>query len=485
MAGFNAPNGITTDGNNLYVADTYNNTIRKIVIATGVITLLAGYPDVAHGYGAGFDGVKDGIGELATFYYPSGITVDGGNLYVADTYSNSIRRVEIATGNVTTIAGSVFIWSIVNQVDNSSGSEEGVGVSARFSHPIGLTADGANLYVSDTGNSTIRKIALANYAVTTFAGKADVQNYSDGVGAAANFNNPTSTATDGTNLYVKDAEGGIRKIAITTGAVTTIASSSISFGEAHLTTDGVNLYVVYSGLSLIYKVEIATGESTYLAGGYRACFDCISAYPDSTDGFGDKANFLHPNGITIVGSNLYVADTGNNTIRKIAMVADKTMVTTFAGSAGVLGSTGGSSANARFNQPRGITTDGVNLYVADTSNHIIRRIIVATGEVSTVAGTAGASGSADGAGAAARFSSPDDITTDGTNLYVSDTSNNTLRKIVIATGVVTTIAGTVEIPGNSDGIGAAAHFDSPKGITTDGAALYVTDSYNNTIRKIQ
>ena len=161
------------------------------------------------------------------------------------------------------------------------------------------------------------------------------------------------------------------------------------------------------------------------------------------------------------------------------------IVTTYAGSAAASGSTDGTGTAARFLAPQGITTDGTNLYVTDTSNHTIRQIVISTGVVITLAGSAGTSGTTDGTGTAARFSSPVEITTDGTNLYVADTSNHTIRQIVISTGMVTTLAGSAGTSGTTDGTGTAAKFNLPHGITTDGTHLYVVDQNNSTIRKIQ
>jgi ribosomal protein S11 len=162
------------------------------------------------------------------------------------------------------------------------------------------------------------------------------------------------------------------------------------------------------------------------------------------------------------------------------------VVTTVAGLS-LIGTTDGMGAAAKFNFPQGITTDGRNLYVADTGNNTIRKIVISTGAVTTLAGSAGQKGSADGTGAAARFDVPAGITTDGTNLYVADSSNNTIRKIVISTGAVTTLAGSAGLgqAGSADGRGAAARFCRPQGITTDGNSLYVSDTCNNAIRKIQ
>ncbi len=203
----------------------------------------------------------------------------------------------------------------------------------------------------------------------------------------------------------------------------------------------------------------------------------------STDATGAAARFSYPEGITTDGTYLYVADARNSTIRKIVIATG--VVTTVAGSAGEFGSTDGTGAAARFSYPEGITTDGTHLYVADSYNYTIRKIVIATGEVTTLAGTVGAPGSSDVTGTAASFYPPNGITTDGAHLYVADGYNNTIRKIVIATGVVTTLAGAAQAYGSIDATGSGALFYYPADVTTDGTHLYVTDSGNNTIRRIQ
>ncbi|MDG1409691.1 MAG: hypothetical protein P8Q52_03015, partial [Acidimicrobiales bacterium] len=158
-------------------------------------------------------------------------------------------------------------------------------------------------------------------------------------------------------------------------------------------------------------------------------------------------------------------------------------VTTFAG--GAQGSADGTGADARFNYPKGVAVDGDgNLYVADSNNHTVRKITLA-GEVTTLAGTAGSSGSVDGTGADARFNYPHEVAVDGDgNLYVADTSNHTIRKITPA-GVVTTLAGTAGSSGSADGTGADARFTSPNGVAVDGDGnVYVADTYNYTVRKV-
>ena len=334
----------------------------------------------------------------------------------------SVEAVNDTDPVVTTIAGEKMI----------AGSTDGFGAAARFSFASGITTDGHNLYVADTYSQTIRMVGIAAGEVTTLAGTTGVPGSADGTGAAALFNNPKGITTDGANLYVADTENcTIRKVVISTGAVTTLAGTAGNFG--------------------------------------------------STDGIGVAARFYTPHDITTDGINLYVADTHNNAIRKI--VISTGVVTTLADSAMTSGAADGTGTAARFNFVSGITTDGTNLYVADSRNNTIRQIAIATGDVTTLAGTVGVSGSTDGIGSAARFSHSQGITTDGSNLYVTDNANLTIRKIAISTGEVSTLAGRAGVPDTADGYGTAARFFSPRGITADGSTLYVTDM--GAIRKIQ
>ena len=145
-------------------------------------------------------------------------------------------------------------------------------------------------------------------------------------------------------------------------------------------------------------------------------------------------------------------------------------MTTIAGSS--QGYTDATGTSARFYRPRGITTDGTNLYVADMYNHRIRKIVIDNGTVTTLAGSS--QGASDNAtGTSASFDNPMGITTDGTNLYVADNGNDRIRKIVIDNGTVTTLAGSSQ--GSTDATGTSASFNNPHGITTDGTNLYVAD----------
>jgi len=209
----------------------------------------------------------------------------------------------------------------------------------------------------------------------------------------------------------------------------------------------------------------------------------VGGGPGSADGTGTEASFSYPRGVaTDNAANVYVADSSNNTIRKITPAG---VVTTLAGTAGVAGTADGTGAAASFNYPQGVATDSAgNVYVADSLNGTIRKI-TPEGVVTTLAGTAEVAGSSDGVGAAASFNFPSGVAADSVgNVYVADSNNNTIRKITPA-GVVTTLAGTAGVAGSADGTGASASFHSPRGVATDNAGnVYVADYYNHTIRKI-
>jgi sugar lactone lactonase YvrE len=301
--------------------------------------------------------------------------------------------------------------------------------------PSGLAVDSSgNVFVADRLNHTIRKITAAG-VVTTLAGQSGVSGSVDGNGSSARFYIPTGLAVD-------------------------------SIG---------NVYVADTGNHTIRKIT---------AGGAVTTFAGQSGVSGSTDATGSSARFNNPKGVAVDSSgNIYVADYFNHTIRKITPAG---LVTTFAGMAGTNGSSDGIGTSARFFYPSGLTVDsGDNVYVADNSNHTIRKITSA-GLVTTLAGMAGTSGYIDSGGTGARFNSPTGVTVDGSgNVYVADTMNHTIRTVTPA-GVVSTLAGSsVGTSGSADGTGSAARFNSPTGVTVDGNNnIYVADTVNNTIRRI-
>jgi serine/threonine protein kinase, bacterial len=202
--------------------------------------------------------------------------------------------------------------------------------------------------------------------------------------------------------------------------------------------------------------------------------------PGADNGMGVQASFRFPLGVAVdAAGNVYVADTDNHMIRKIA---SNGQVTTVAGN-GTSGSADGAGAGASFNLPIGVAADAAgNLYVADVLNHKIRKI-TPIGEVSTFAGS-GSIGFSDGTGIAASFTFPQGVAVDGAgNVYVADTDNHRIRKIT-AGGEVSTLAGS-GLPGSADGTGAAASFNFPHGVAVDAFGnVYVADRFNFKIRKI-
>jgi len=202
----------------------------------------------------------------------------------------------------------------------------------------------------------------------------------------------------------------------------------------------------------------------------------------STNGTGNDARFQDPEGVCFTpdGLTFFVPDSNNHIVRQITVATAN--VTTLAGTAGSSGTTDDTGSDARFTQPEGCVVDptGTDLYVADTQNYTIRKIVIATGVVTTLAGSAGTSGAVDDTGTAALFDFPRDLAIDSTatNLYISDHGNRAIRKMVINTQVVSTFAGSLDNSGYVDGIGTAARFFNPFGLAIDSTDtyLYVGDS---------
>ena len=250
-----------TNGN-LYVADTYNHTIRKIksVGTNWVVTTIAGAAQ--NGYGS-----TDGTNGAAQFYYPYGITVDtNGNLYVADTDNNAIRKITPVGTNWVTV-------TIAGTAGSAGGGNDGTNGGAQFDKPSGIAVDGAdNLFVTDYNGDIIRKVTPVgtNWVTTTIAGTYQDSDSADGTNSAALFNNPFGIAVDGAdNLYVADASNDtIRKI-------TPVGANWVTATIGGMAGDG-----------------------------------------NSADGMSTNALFNFPCGIAVnsVGS-VFVADTGNYTIR--------------------------------------------------------------------------------------------------------------------------------------------------------------------------
>jgi hypothetical protein len=348
---------VVTNGSGTATSAAATLTVSNVGVST-----IAGWP--------GGSGHADGTGSAARFGLPGAVRTDhAGNIYVADTNNYTIRKIT-PNGVVTTVAG----------IAGTAGSTDGPVASATF-NAIGGVAVGPDgtLYVADSGNYTIRAISTAG-VVSTLAGVAGFSGDTDGTGSGARLKDPQNLAIDSEgNIYVADGMGNVvRKIVAATGVVTTIAGNGAS---------------------------------------------------GSANGTGVGAQFNDPTGITVDSAgNVYVADYGNDTIRKITPAG---AVTTLAGSTGETGSAGGTGTAATFDGPAGVGADGFgNVYVADLGNNTIRKVDP-TGFVTTVAGLAGSSENIDGLSNNARFDGPGDVCVSESGIvYVADSLNSTIRRII-------------------------------------------------------
>ncbi len=366
---------------------------------------------------------------------------------------------------------------------STEGNSDGPGANAQFHNPAAVAADASgNIYVADLENHTIRKID-ASGVVSTFAGSAGRAGYVDGVGSAARFNRPSAVVIDGSgNVYAADSENStIRRIA-PDGSVTTFAGRATLTGRTDgsssqarfnhpsgLAIDAAgNLFVADQGNQLIRKITPASAVTTLA---------------DFSENAGNALPVRTPSAVAVdTAGNLYISDARNFVVGKRSPDG---RVSLLAGSPGAQGSADGEGASARFLWPASLAVDAQGvLYVADA--HAVRRISP-QGTVTTLAGDPASSGSQDGTGSAARFADLAGIWADRDGrILLADSGNDAVRALT-ASGTVTTIAGVTPArsAGSVDGNGADARFNRPWSIAVDPAGnVYVSEPDNNTIRKI-
>ena len=439
-AQFDAPSGIAVDSQgNLYVADTANSTIRKIT-PMGAVTTLAGSPGVV--------GEADGIGAAASFDHPYGTAVDAsGNVYVADTGNNGVRKITSA-GVVTTLAGG-------SPGATSPGYSDGTGRAARFYSPMAVAVDAnGNVYVADSGNSLIREIS-ASGVVTTLGGRVNplsgegVMGAQDGTGSAATFGNVDGIASDPSgNIVLADTGNGTLR----TGVPAAPVAPSILIQPMGET--------VYPGSQVVLSVSAAgipEPSFQWMLGG--------SAISGAT-------------GATLTIPNVQPANGGNYTV---AVSNSAGSVTSAPAPLVEVPQVGYQTAPYASVNANSLAIDAAGNVYASIGN----AIETITGGVSSiVAGNAAASGYQDGAGAAARFSGPSGIATDHQgNVYVADSGNNAVRRVTPG-GIVSTLAGGLG-SGAEDGKGQAAQFNNPTSVAVDFSGnVFVVDSGNDSLREI-
>ncbi|HEY4246827.1 MAG TPA: matrixin family metalloprotease [Lacunisphaera sp.] len=448
------------------------------------------------GYQWSFNGSSIAGATSATYTINSAQSANAGNYQVA--VSNAAGTATSSVATLTVVASPLLGGIVTTGHDVAFSAVDGGGIQWQVS------TDGGTTWTNLINDSTYRgvntstlEISGATSAlngsryryVTTSSGGSSTSNSVTLTVARAFFPFPVGVAVDiSGNIYITDTSADtIQKIS-SSGSVTTIAGMSGQTG----TSDGSGTAALFNDPTGIFSTSDGTLSVTdnanatirrITSAGVVSTLAGSTANRGNNDATGMAATFSSPMGIAQdTGGNLYVADATNNTVRKITSTG---VVTTLAGSAGVAGTADGSGSAARFNHPTGLTIDSSgNIYVSDSTNNTIRKI-TSSGTVTTLAGLAGVMGAADGTGNGALFNNPGGLSVDGSgNIYVADTGNSAVRKIT-PTGVVRLLAGLPGVAGLKDGTGSDAWLNQPKDVAVDsGGSVYVADTGNATIRKI-
>ena len=453
------PNGIAVDSaGNLYIADG-SDRIRKV--ANGVIATVVG-----NGF-EGFSG-DNGPAISAQLNAPGALAVDSaGNLFIADTWNNRIR--EVSNGVITTVAGNGSL---------AFGGDNGPATGAQLT-AAGLAVDSAgNLYIADSYNSRIRKVS--NGVITTVVGNGTFAFGGDNGPATSAQLQAEGVAVDSAgNLYVI---GGSRVRKVSNGVITTVAGGGFSLGgdngpatSAQFNSPGALAVDSASGLYIAdgYRVrKVSNGVIATVAGN--------GTNGSSGDNGPATSAQLRAGSLAVDSAgNLYIADTLNNRIRKVS----NGVITTVAGNGSPgFGGDNGPATSAQLYYPGGIVLDSAgSLYIADTYNSRIRK--VANGVITTVAGNGMQGFKGDNIPATSALISPAGIALDSAdNLYIADFYAVGIRKI--SNGVIATVAGigTNGFSGDN-GPATSAQLNLPWGVAVDSAGnVYIADAGNNRIR---
>ncbi len=449
---------------NVYFSDFRNCRVRKID-TSGIINTFAGNGHCAYS--------GDGGPAASAAVYPQGVAVDtSGNVYISDYGNQRIRKVD-GSGKITTIAG--------NGAVGASG-DGGPATAAMLNWPTGVSVDGAgNLYIADTSNNRIRKIA-SNGVITTVAGNGQFGYSGDGgLATSASLESPQGAAVDSSgNMYIVEGTD-IRKVGPDRTISTFAGQTASYYSSGNLATS--------LRIGDAFDVAAAPDGSFYVAAAWGTFK--VSAAGILSPVAGATGEFL---ALDSSGA-LYIADDYNSRVLKVT--SDGT-VSTIAGngSPGYSGD-GGPATAAQLNLPQGVAVDGSgNVYIADSLNYRVR-MVTPQGIISTVAGTGqpGFSGD-DGQAASAQLSAPSGLAVDSAgNLYIVDSTvfgqtwpvftNQRIRK-VDTTGIITTVAGDgVSSYGGDGGPATSAALCFPQGVTVDAAGdLFILDSGNNVVRKV-
>jgi uncharacterized protein (TIGR03437 family) len=475
----NQPRGVAVDAaGNTYFSDQQNHRVRKID-KSGIITTFAG---------TGIRGTAGDGGPAANaqLISPYGLAFGkAGDLYIADHDANIIRKVA-ADGTMSTIAG-------IAGLSGYSG-DGGLSTTAKLNSPFDVAVDiSGNLYIADAGNSRVRKVTPAGI-ITTAVGNGNLDfTATGGPGPQISIAFPEGLAFDSTgNLYI--SEWGYARILKmnSAGAVTIFAGtgyfgsdgdsgpagSATFIGPTALAVDATGtVYVADSDNHRVRKIN---------TGGIITTVSGTGKIGSGGDGFSaGAAQLFSPSGLAVDSSgNLLIGDTGNHRLRKVVVLSN--LIGTVAGGSQSIGD-GGPAASAVLFSPNGVAVDtAFNVYIADQFNHRVRKVTPA-GVISTVAGTGAPGYSGDGGPAiSAQLFYPLGVALDPQgNLLVADTNNNRIRRIG-SNGVIQTIAGNGRNDFAGDGGPATlAALSLPTSARSDAAGnLYIADTFNSRIRKI-
>ena len=485
-AKFASPYGVALDSvNALYVTDMSNCVVRRVDPATGIITKYAGT------YTPGFSG--DGsAAAAATLSFPTGLALDPlNNMYICDTGNSRIRRVDYATGIISTIAG--------DGVERYAG-DNGPGYLASLSSPTGVTTDAAgNLYIADKNNNCIRFLNVTTGYITTVAGQPPRPGYEGNYtfASASLLSTPTQVSYDlpSGNLYI--ADDGNCRVRILDTAATIIYDyagngSPMSYGDNipvanavfgsinSVVTDANNDIYVADGLgNTIRKVTVATGIINTVVGTGQPSY--------SPDGPGTTTRINEPNGMAVdTYNNIAFCDTQNNIIRTYNTTSQE--VVTIAGTGvGAYGGDGGSATAAFLSTPRTVAVDSIgNVYIGDSSNYRVRAVNADTGNITTYAGT-GTEGiiSAGTLATASPIGYVSAVTTLSNVLYLADSNTSGIWKVSLDDGTFQPVSAisTPAYLGDGDPI-SNAFFNTPTGLSVDPVGnLIVADGGNYRLRR--
>ncbi len=475
------PCGMTFDNiGNFYFCDTGNNKVKKIDVSTGIITTVAGNG----GWGYNGDNIPATSAHLAE---PYDVAIDlSQNILIADTSNHRIRKVDISTGIITTIAGTG---------DQGYNGDNIPATSAYLNYPQGIAVDSSNnIYIADRSNLRIRRVNSSTGIITTFAGTGDCCYNGDGISATSaylSYPDDVSVDKDG-NVLIADRIR-VRKVTISTGIISTVAGNG-NWGDSGDGGPATNAEIKWvtsitpDSSGGFYFTDNSARRIRYVnSGGTINAFAGKNSFSDGS--LGRLTKLRYPWGVAYdPSSNLYVSDTQNNVIRKIDGLTGMTSNIAGQGECGYNGD-GIPATDAYICSPYGIAVDGsYNIYFADSGTSRIRKIDSSTGLISTVAGNGDGGYNGDGIPAtSASLNCPIDVAIDSNgNLYIAELFNNRIRKVDASTGLISTIAGTGDYGYNGDNIPAtSAYIAYPYGVAVDSSGnVYIADTNNSRIRKV-